>query len=484
MAPLPWIFFALYVASLLGTLEAVRGLGSFLAGQPRAGWLAALVFTAVYSAPAGVDTMDAALYSRVAALPLALAGLILLLRARAAAGLCALGAAFVLHPLTGLYAAAIALPLHAAEVAIPGRRRALALGAAGLAVLAYALVVGDRAALARPTAEWIDLQRGNNAMHLFPATWRPGVWMDLAVLLPWLLDAALQDQASPARRLARATVLGGALLAAAGLAAALWPVSRLLLEIQPLRGLAVVMVVASVLAAVRLAARGPGRAAGLAARAVAIAGLAFPQLHLAALGAAVVLLPGSRGRRRVWSAASAAAALALLVRVPAPLVPPLPFERGPQGALRYATPAEFPWRPRADPWIDLQRWAAVSSPRDALFLTPPDLEGFRSFSLRSHFVDWKQGTLSLFHPEFGTEWQERMRLLAPRRLDPWPIRNLARNYDALTAGEIEDLVERYGISHVVVRRPRALDLPLAYENAAFRVYVPQREGGITVAPGT
>jgi hypothetical protein len=182
--------------------------------------------------------------------------------------------------------------------------------------------------------------------------------------------------------------------------------------------------------------------------------------------------------------AAAVVALALLLWFRAPLLPPLPFERGPQQGIHYAPALELPWRDRSDPWVELQRWAEASTPVDALFLTPPDIEGFRSFSRRSHFVDWKQGTLSLFHPAFGSEWQERMRLLAPRRLDPWPIRNLARNYDALTAAELQDLVTRFAITHVVVRQPRALGLPLVYENAAFRVYATQRAGGITMAPGT
>jgi hypothetical protein len=215
-----------------------------------------------------------------------------------------------------------------------------------------------------------------------------------------------------------------------------------------------------------------------------VVGLALHQLHLAVLGAVLVLVPRSRGWRRGWTAAAAVAALALLIRFHAPLVPPLPLERGPQRLLRYGPATEFPWWPRSDPWVDVQRWAAASTPIDALFLTPPDLEGFRSFSLRSHLVDWKQGTLSLLHPGFGAEWAERMRLLAPRRLDAWPIRNLARNYDALTAAEIQDLVTRFGITHVVVRRPRALGLPMVYENPAFRVYATQGEGGITAAPGT
>ena len=487
VVPLPWLFFSLYLASLLATLEVVRRLAAFLADAPRAGWLAALFFTTVYSSPAGVDTTDPALYTRVAALPFALGSLALLLRSREAAGWGALAAAFVLHPLTGLYAAAVAVPLHGTDGGIPLRRRAATLIAAGLALLASALFLGGAEALAPPQKEWLDLQRGNNAMHLFPATWGASVWIDFLVLFPWLLDAALAEGASPSRRLARATVLGGAFLAVVGFAAAAWPVSRALLEIQPLRCLALVMVVAGILSAVRLASPASRGGSARAARTLAVAGLALHQLHLASVGAVGVLALPPGPRRRAWSAAAAAAALVLLVGSRAPLVPPLPVERGPQGVLRYRLASELPWRARSDPWVALQQWAAGSTPRDALFLTPPDLEGFRSFSRRSHFADWKQGTLSLFHPAFGAEWAERMRLLTPRRLDPWPIRDLARNYDALTASEIAPIVARFGISHIVVRRPRALDLPLAYENPAFRVYVVpplQREGGMGAAPGT
>lgn len=50
----------------------------------------------------------------------------------------------------------------------------------------------------------------------------------------------------------------------------------------------------------------------------------------------------------------------------------------------------FPHSTPPDTWTEVQHWAA-ERPRDAVFLVPPDTEGFRNFSERSIVGDHKDG---------------------------------------------------------------------------------------------
>jgi len=131
---------------------------------------------------------------------------------------------------------------------------------------------------------------------------------------------------------------------------------------------------------------------------------------------------------------------------------------------------DYPWTESSDPWAQAQRWVAKNTPVDSLVLVPPWLEGFRTYSWRSEFVEYKMGTLSLFHPKFGQEWASRMALLTPRRLSAETYDDIARNYNALTPEEIAAIVERYGITHVIVLAGRD-DLPYqqVHQNELFRI---------------
>ena len=95
---------------------------------------------------------------------------------------------------------------------------------------------------------------------------------------------------------------------------------------------------------------------------------------------------------------------------------------------------------------------------------------FRTFGRRSLFVDYKQGTLSIFHEAFGNEWAARMGQIMRRPLSDNPTEDLALNYDQLTPAELRQIVTRYGITHIILRSGRT-DLPYrqVYANAYFRI---------------
>jgi hypothetical protein len=112
------------------------------------------------------------------------------------------------------------------------------------------------------------------------------------------------------------------------------------------------------------------------------------------------------------------------------------------------------------PWVDVQEWAREHTEAKDRFLTPPQFGGFRVFSQRTTFVEWKDGTLQYFSPEFSRAWMKRIGLFQDDvgRWRPWDVDQLQR------------LARDKLVDYVVTTRGVELPFETAYENAAFRVY--------------
>ena len=63
--------------------------------------------------------------------------------------------------------------------------------------------------------------------------------------------------------------------------------------------------------------------------------------------------------------------------------------------------------PRSD-WVDAQKWCKDNTPIDAIFLTPPDIGGFRIYSQRTIVGDSKDGAPCVFSESYAKNWQARM----------------------------------------------------------------------------
>lgn len=115
---------------------------------------------------------------------------------------------------------------------------------------------------------------------------------------------------------------------------------------------------------------------------------------------------------------------------------------------------------------DLYSWMR-STPKDARFLTPPDVEKMRFHGQRSIVVDWKSNPIV---PGEVLEWFQRLKdvsgrpgLSAQRDLD---------GYGSLDRARLDTLRARYGFDYVVVRRGHegALGpLRVAHRNGSFVV---------------
>jgi hypothetical protein len=123
------------------------------------------------------------------------------------------------------------------------------------------------------------------------------------------------------------------------------------------------------------------------------------------------------------------------------------------------------WNPMVAPdpltasWHEIQRWAKSNTPQDAKFLIPPLPDGFRVFSERTSWVDWKDGNAMFTLPEYAAEWR--------RRLDAIGIRLVVGREDY--AGKIQQYKEQSWERLLTVAREHNLNYLIQYGEVPYPV---------------
>jgi len=142
---------------------------------------------------------------------------------------------------------------------------------------------------------------------------------------------------------------------------------------------------------------------------------------------------------------------------------------------------EFPERPLFEtrlpptPWHEAMRWLATQ-PKEAHVLADPGHAyrygtSVRVSAGRDVFLEeTKDSAIAIYSRDVAVRVVERIGALG--------------NFATLTAADVQRLGERYGLTHVVTAG--RLDLPLVFENSAFRVYTlggaPVRLAGTSPPP--
>ena len=115
---------------------------------------------------------------------------------------------------------------------------------------------------------------------------------------------------------------------------------------------------------------------------------------------------------------------------------------------------------------DLYRWLRERSPKDAVFLTPPDLEGARYLGQRAIVVDWKAVPLI---PTELLAWYERLCDVTGRHVSS--AKDLG-GYGSLDPERLAQIAAKYHPDYLVLRRGaerRFPGLAEVYQNGGYSV---------------
>lgn len=116
---------------------------------------------------------------------------------------------------------------------------------------------------------------------------------------------------------------------------------------------------------------------------------------------------------------------------------------------------------------ELYAWMRESTPKDAQFLTPPDVESMRYHGQRAIVVDWKSNPMI---PAEVLDWYHRLEDVTGRH--GLTSRRDLDGYNSMDRARLDRLRARYGLDFAVVRRGRegALGaLPVAHQNRSYVV---------------
>lgn len=120
---------------------------------------------------------------------------------------------------------------------------------------------------------------------------------------------------------------------------------------------------------------------------------------------------------------------------------------------------------RSDPWAEIQYFAKMHSEKDDLFIVPPYMNDFTTYSKRAVIGDWAEGsTLLYLDNQFTQEWFARMNDLGCKPF------NWFQEYNNLKMDEMLKVAKKYGAKFVVTEKPKTFKMNKLYENRKFILY--------------
>lgn len=126
--------------------------------------------------------------------------------------------------------------------------------------------------------------------------------------------------------------------------------------------------------------------------------------------------------------------------------------------------------PMEKDWRATQEWAKENTPRDTQFLVPTYPGGFRTFSERSSWGEWKDGQAMYHYPPFADEYRRRMEAVG-YPWDKWKGTGaISGNYKRLSWERLLELARQNHLSYIIQFREVVYPSAPVFTNQHYAVY--------------
>lgn len=146
-------------------------------------------------------------------------------------------------------------------------------------------------------------------------------------------------------------------------------------------------------------------------------------------------------------------------------------------AMRTAPRISMIWHPVLSPalldgdWYEVQAWAKSHTPMDAQFLVPTFPGGFRVFSERSSWGEWKDGQAAYHFPPFADVYRERMHALGfPWRPQWIGTTAMMADYKRLSWERLLSVARANHLSYIIQFRDVNYPARTVLVNRSYAVY--------------
>lgn len=128
---------------------------------------------------------------------------------------------------------------------------------------------------------------------------------------------------------------------------------------------------------------------------------------------------------------------------------------------------------QANAWTNIQLWARDYTPKNAVFLTPPEQGGFRIHSERATVGEWRDGTQAYFSAGFAKRWWDNMKETRPGITYAGGFVIPGKELKDLPDKELVSIATQTHANYLILPRGKERKLRLLYQNDGYAVYTPE-----------
>lgn len=481
-ASLPVTFFILYFLSLYATLAAIFLIAVKLFEKREVAYLSVMILLFSFTTLGMERTVENLLMERTFALPLLLFSFYAFFCRHYNTSAILAGGAFLFHPLSACYVLAILILCFSYRLLRDKGVRQFFTGIGLIALAASPVFIlklkhpAPDLSLITVSKEWVELLRLRSPHHIFPTTWSiTEVLQGIAFIIGFILTWKYRPQKSFHRivQITFATVL--LMFAVGTIFTEIIPVS-IVIQFQLFRSFKFIFFFAIIYFA-NFVFTAPNTSSGIAQKLLITLLILAPYWHESVpVIAGISLLVVSA--IATWALLENKAIEWKKYLVPAQIT--LMLLLGVAGSLHKVQFSIANSQNKG--WLSAQQWARENTPKDAAFIVPPYMEGFRVESERATYGEWKDGTQMIFNPSFGQEWMRRMQNLGYEKEKPQPLKEA---FTHLTSTDFEKVAAELKPAHskvfaVMPAEMQTFGFPVTFSNEEFRVVEVSAQASVQV----